>query len=392
MRFLTRVLAIIIILFIIPSTACAFWLFNLNRVAFNQSTYATIAQTPRVSTELARALLDGFTHDGTPRDAHIVLQRLPPDAWETLSEEILPSAKAKALINRVFNSFFEWLDGKGDKLDVSFNFDEIKRQLTASQLTTRLATALRTFPPCNDAMLQELTDFTDATSFDKFPVCKPNTDALTQKELGGMMTAFGLIAQKLPESWFLADELTDMPPAAPTNPATGAATINVTRRLDQFELDQMRAYVRLQSRLLVLLFLIPIALLCVLIMVRIRSLKGFFRWIGWALVISGIVSLLPVFLLPGFNSGLADARVNVALRVGTGGGQALGLFAVQLVQAIFNDLTLSVLFQVAGLIVVGLLLVFISVILPARHDELSDDEMARLVLSPAAPTGNSPKA
>jgi hypothetical protein len=117
----------------------------------------------------------------------------------------------------------------------------------------------------------------------------------------------------------------------------------------------------------------------VLIMVNIRSLKAFFRWIGWALIISGIISLLPVFSLPGFNSGIAEARVQVALRIGTGGGEALGLFAVQAIQSIVNDLTLSVLFQVAGLIVVGLILVFISVILPHRHDELSDEEMAMLV-------------
>jgi hypothetical protein len=171
-----------------------------------------------------------------------------------------------------------------------------------------------------------------------------------------------------------------LPPPPPGIPVPRPT--DTMQRINLLELEQFRAYIRLQSRLLLLLFLIPVALLCLLIMIRIRSLKAFFRWIGWALVISGIISLLPVFMLPGINSGFSEARISIAMRLGTGGGQALGLFAVQMLEAIVNELTLSVLFQTAGLVVVGLILVFISVALPHRHDELDDDERARLAQTP----------
>lgn len=389
MRFLARLSAIIIILFIIPSTACAFWVFNLNRVAFNQTTYASVPQTPRISSELLTALLEGFTTEGASRNAHVVLTRLPPNVWATLAEDVLPTAKAKTLIEKAISNFFNWLDGKGEQLDVAFNLSEIKSQLVDTRISAKLLPAVRTMPPCSPEMTQQLQNFTESSNFDDFPICRPDTDDLIEKERTGLTTALGLIAAKLPENWSLADELhqlteDEIPAPVATNKGNGANS-NFTMRINQGEMDQFRASIRLQSRLLLLLFLIPIALLCVLIMVNIRSLKAFFRWIGWALVISGLISLLPVFLLPGFNTGLSDARMNVAMRVGTGGGQALGLFAVQIVQSIVNDLTLSVLFQVAALIVIGLLLVFISVLLPARHDELNEDEILRLTPIPEAP-------
>lgn len=379
MRFLARLGAIIIILFIIPSTACAFWVFNLNRVALNQSTYATMSQTPRLSSELLAAFLEGFTDEGAPRDAHVILLSLPPDVWSKLAENILPTEKAKTLLDKVLNTFFGWLDGKNDRLDLMFDMSEIKSRLSAEQLADKLpASALRTMPPCTPEMNQQLAKFTDTSSFKDFPVCQPNDATLLETERTGLITALSLIAKQLPDTWSFADEMSEIADTPPQPPAAG----DFTHRINRLETENFRAFIRLESRLLMLLFLIPIALLCVLIMVHIRSLKAFFRWIGWALVISGIISLLPVFSLPGFNSGLSEARVSIALRIGTGGGQALSLFSVQAIQSIVNELTLSVLFQVAGLIVIGLILVFISVVLPHRHDELSDEEMAML-LSPA---------
>lgn len=383
MRVIARVLALLIVLFIVPSTACAFWLFNANRVAFDRATYNDALQSPFLYGDTLAALLEGFTSmTPVPRDANAILTRINPDGWQGISARVLPDEQGRAVLSSLISAFFNWLETPGQTLaGVGFQLTEIKSRLTNDAVRDQLRTVIDREPPCNPDQAQKLAAFKlDSTSFAELPICRPESAALIEKEQAALVSALGIIAAQLPNDWSLAEEINRQVNDAPPQPPSlvpGQQPPPVARSIRAGQIDQVRAGIRLQSRLLVLLFLIPVAFLCVIIIVTIRSVKAFFRWTGWVLVVSGIISLLPVFLLPALNSGFARTPLSTQADFGTG-GRALFVFFVAMLQSFVNQLTLSVLFQVAGLIVIGLMLVFISVALPHGVELDEDDQLALL--------------
>ncbi len=127
-----------------------------------------------------------------------------------------------------------------------------------------------------------------------------------------------------------------------------------------------------------ILFLIPVALMCLVVIVTVRSGKGFFRWLGWALILSGFLSLTPVLYSPLFNVG----RANFAPFSGSNlnaGEIAIDTLSESAIKTIVSLLTTSVLIQVAILIVCGLAAVFISVLIPLPPPQPTDAELEMLV-------------
>jgi hypothetical protein len=378
MRFLGRLAAIIILILIVPATACAFWLYNANRIALEPRTYERLLDLPLVYNELLPELLTGFAKPGeTPRQAEAVLRNIPRAEWTFFSQSILPNAEAQVAVANVVKSFFVWLDYGTQTLEATLDMTKIRERLQSAEVQQAVTTMVSRIRPCTAEQTQQLRDFTVTSSFQQFPVCQPSDEALRKKEIEGLVVAFELIGTKLPDQWSLSQEFrlqieregSITPPNADIQrepPPEVKAALGMG-------LNQFRGWTTLQSRLLSLLFLIPIALLFMIVIVTIRSVKSFFRWIGWALVVSGIISLLPVFALPGVNSSFSEIRVELATQLGTGGG-ALGVLFSAMLEEIVNRLTLSVLFQVAGLIVVGLVLVFISVIIPTNPDQDDEDD------------------
>jgi hypothetical protein len=385
MRVLRRVLGLLLVLLIIPSIACAFWVYNANLVVLDKETYTPVVQTPFITRDFLVALVNGFAMDTvTDQNANMVIKKLPVSAWESITSEVFPETSAQAALTHTIDTLFSWLNYGQQALNLSINLTTIKSKLSSPDLAAPIRKAVGRLQPCTVAQSLSLATFDPAAgNFEEFPVCQPAANAGIDREVTGLSRALTIVAAALPDQWQIGDEIrlgiADGTVPAPSGTATTASATNnqaANNRYSNFQLDQMRAGLRLQSRLLVLLFLVPIGLLFLIVIVAIRSLKGFLRWLGWSLVVSGIVSLLPVILLPGFNAAFVQTRVSIERGIALG-GEALAVFAGALLQAILNRLTVVVLLQVAGLIVVGLVLVFLSLVVPPS-DDLRDEDYVRL--------------
>lgn len=374
LRLIGRVIAIGLVLMIIPITVIAFWLFNLDRVLLDPNTYKNGLHNNPTYTDLMTAVLDGFAANGsTPRNAGILLNTLPQPIWDQIAESVFPATYAQKQIDGVIDQFANWIDGSVSEPNPRLNLAGLKANLSGSPAITALNNIITQgdLPPCTAVQSASFRTFGDTDGFDKFPICNPGAPVQGQPDLRPLLqsqlaTGLALIAAQVPEQWTLAEELNKV-----------SVGPHAAGQLDPFVLEQVRAGIWLQSRLMVTLFLIPIALLCLIVIVTIRSGKSFFRWLGWALILSGFVSLLPVVLMP--MAGAADAKValfeNKAASVGE---LALNALARAVTQSIISTLTLSVLIQVAALIVVGLASVFISVLLRPAEPELTDEEWTAL--------------
>ena len=198
-----------------------------------------------------------------------------------------------------------------------------------------------------------------------------------QKQLAAGLAIIGNV---LPDSWKLSDELANITPIDP-----GSSNDNVSIRpprpnqMDNSSLAHARVDIWLQARLMVLLFLIPIALICLIVIVIVRSSKTFFRWLSWALILSGFVSLIPVIVIAVSGVGGKAGGIHI-YKSATGISEiALNSLAGGAIQSIVSTLVLGVLIQVAILIVVGLVAAFISILLTTPEPLLSDADLEAFI-------------
>jgi hypothetical protein len=181
----------------------------------------------------------------------------------------------------------------------------------------------------------------------------------------------------LPDSWKLSDELNAIESNRPN--ANNKTPAGHSDQIDISILAQTRVDVWLQARLMVLLFLVPIAVMCLIVIVIVRATKTFFRWLSWALILSGFVSLIPVLIIA--LTGLSGKASTMRLYNSTTGISELAFnsLARGAIQSILNTLILGVLIQVAILIVVGLIAAFISILLTGPEPLLSDTDLEALI-------------
>src|SRR5215831_18158438 len=91
LRLIGRIVAVVFLLLIIPTTALAFWLFNLDRVLLDPNTYKNGLHNNPTYADLMTAVLSGFAaNSSTPRNAGILLNSLPPPAWELIGQQVFP--------------------------------------------------------------------------------------------------------------------------------------------------------------------------------------------------------------------------------------------------------------------------------------------------------------
>ncbi len=375
MRCLGRSLAIVLFILIAPATACAFWLFNANRVALDANNYKNALQNSFAYTNLMTAVIQNFSsEETTPRQAGELFKKLPPDAWATLSSKLMRAAEIDQRINEDIDALFNWINGKTVTPEILLDFTALKQRLTEAGMSDAMTSLVTRLPRCQTDQITAITDFKETDSFARLTPCNPPGDTEKNTMKAAFTSALLIVSKQLPDQWNLLDDIINGQPTTPINSPDN-------NHVDLFKLNQFRSAVVLQGRLLTLLFLIPVALMCLIVIVTIRSFKALFRWLGVSLVVSGFFSLIPVFILPLGNSiGNRGINENGAANLDFGEAtQAITVLVESMVQSIINALTLSVLLQVAALIIVGLIAIFISVLILPPEDELGEPEAVNSV-------------
>ncbi|MHB8752796.1 MAG: hypothetical protein ACYDBJ_26825, partial [Aggregatilineales bacterium] len=130
-RLLGRVVAVLLVLLIIPTTVFAFWLFNLDRVLLDPNTYKSGLHNDPTYANLMTAVLSGFAaNNSTPRNAGLLLNSLPPPAWDQISQQVFPPGYAQKQIDGVIDQLNNWISGSSPQPNVKFSLAELKANLS----------------------------------------------------------------------------------------------------------------------------------------------------------------------------------------------------------------------------------------------------------------------
>jgi hypothetical protein len=376
MRYIGRTLALCLVAIIVLVTPCAFWMFNLQRVALDAQTYTSALQKQNVYQDFLPALVDiaASSEDSTPAERvtfNTLLNNMTMAEWVALSEMLLPPSWLQEQIEGNINRFFAWIDGARPVPEVNFNLIPLKAALTQNARSAAEAIVPK-LPDCSSNQESSLASTTSAGAAAKVPICNPQDSNLDKVVSEHLTNTFMALGTSLPDHWDLGEQL------------RRAETGSSGARFTEFDMVRIRSAIWVQSRLTVLLFLIPLALLSLIVIVTIRSGKSFFRWTGWALIGSGLLTLLPVPFFPGLVYGTVSSA-QPSIHAGFAeGGRIVASLVGGMIGSMMAGLTLSVMIQVAIAIVVGFLAVAFSVILPAPEPS---PELEQLTPQPVPAAG-----
>jgi hypothetical protein len=367
-----RIIALVLAALILLVTPLAFWTFNLNRVAMDSQTYKTTLDSQNYYANLLPVLITSAAQTSDDPEIHITASALSRNLSSedrlAIADKLLPAHWLKSEVEGNIDRLFMWLNGQRLIPDINIDLTELRFALTNTADARAVAAIIVPgAPPCKAdqtrAILASLKNGDPGRwtteDFNQYPVCNPANTELHQRSINVIAAALVKIGQALPDRWDLGQELSKAKP----------------NQINPEALTQFRALVWLISRLVILLFLIPIGLFSAITMITIRSGKSLARWIGGLLILSGLLTLIPVVLPFRFADLYEGTQKGIETAFGASGPLLNNLLA-GMVHSIDLQMTPGVLVQAAIAVGIGFIAVLISVILPYPEPRVEQWQVA----------------
>jgi hypothetical protein len=297
MQRLRRIFAFILAVAGVLFIAISVWWLNFTTTALDPLTYKTALTSQTLYNELLPALFAGATNSPDPKLAELtraLTDNLAPPQLAVISDLLLPREWLRAETEANIDLIFAWLNWEVPFPAVSFDLEGLREAIgnteDRAEAATIMVSALR---PCTTdelALIEAAPTNSETISFEAlagFPLCKPNDGPLLEKSRQVFSLALNTIAQNLPQSWDFQG-----PPGASIE---GNAEV---ARQGLRNLEDIRTVLWVAARLSWLAALIPLAILATIVMLTIRSKRELFRWLGSLLLTGGIISLIPIAVLP----------------------------------------------------------------------------------------------
>ncbi len=387
MRCLGRLLGLILAVFFVGMLPCSLWTYNTQRITLEGDTYKRVFKdkdfydelTPRV----LPALLKGLQEEdpaGTTVSFLEVINHLDAHDWKQIAPTLIPPGWVEHEVQTNLDSFLAWLDGNQD-LVIVFQTEDLSRWLSGDPGKNALPQIAQALPACSPDQEQQFAQFVNETADVAFPYCRPEDSALLSQLNPLLDSARLAAADQLPTELNVVEEMRQALRERASDPAHQQAA---EKAYSDEELNRFRSAVRLYKRLLPLTLMIPAVLLSLIVIVAIRSSKMFFRWMGWALIIGSLFTLLPLFFLPFMAR---DMSFSSELESGFAAGGALIAEVVgsRMVKLLIGAFTWPILEQSAVLIAIGFFFTVLSVLL-RDPDAPQDDAGPTMVAVPAYQT------
>ncbi len=312
-----------------------------------------------------------------------VVETLDERAWADIAVEATPPEWLRRELERNLDSFFAWLNGETPTLELAIDTAFLREQLSGESGQRMIDRIIRSWPPCTEEQIDVLRQIDTQAANSAIPHCHPPDEYLA--------TSTAVLSAQLQS---IAQQIPDVIP--------DPEQINSPQA--RLRLEELKRTVRLARALVIELWLLPVALLALIVFFAVRSLKSFGRWTGWTLIAGGILTLLPIplllspLLMSPFASSLAMSMDTgeIALTIegepvpGPAGGEIyLTLIAEGMLRSVIGELTLPVLIQSAVVIGLGFAALVVSA-LARSPEEAQADELHTLATASITPTQVGP--
>lgn len=360
-----KILSLILALIAIPLFVMAACNLAIEAAVFNRATYNAVLEDeilfdgiltvalPVVLTAPSTGIEFRMTTQNPVRIQDIVVAlEDKPEIWEEVTTLLIPSEWLQLSITQLVDVIFGIVEGDLDVIEREVDLTEIRTRFRGQEAEQAARLIINEAPSCNAEQADLLSSIIEGDTEARVPICNP-PDAEARNE------AIVLVA-----NWFsfVADDF-------------GSDAITVSQML---EIDRDNAQASslileiIFKQAIILFYLCPMALLSLIVILTVRSLNGFGRWIGSTSLAVGILMLMMMFALQVFAFGfISETTTNST----TPAEELLARFSAALMRSILGESSASLLLQ-AG-ISIGIGFVVLSL---AWYMSRNDDEEGSVVL------------
>lgn len=285
MRIIRQFFAGLLLLVIIPAFMLAACNSALNAAVFNPNTYQQAFADPQLFDDLLNVALPALLQaveenapgeipfQNSPVQLAELSEELDEATWREVTTLLIPPDWLQARADQLLQSISEFVQGDYSSLDTSFQVEVIRQRLTGDEAAQAATLIITESKPCLHTDETELEAFL-ASSEGNLPICNPSTDALRERSIAALTRWFNAIGENI---------------------NTVSPTIGTFFDYTVQDARQITLLAQLNQSLLQLMYILPVALLALVVALAVRSLTGFARWVGITLLVTG--ALILIFLL-----------------------------------------------------------------------------------------------
>lgn len=359
MRLIGKIFSGILAILAVPLFTMAACNIALEATIFNRNTYDNILEDDAIfEGMLTVALPLVLTAPATEikfegRDESPV--RLPdivraleakPEVWSEVTNLLVPPEWLQDTITQLVDVLFAVIDEDIDAVDQEVDLSVVRSRFNTGEVEEAARLIISEAPACTaeeESTMQEVISDNTGT----LPICNPESARLRVQSIELVEKWFGFIAQDL-----------------------GNDTVTVVQMMDGDRDGARQVYlmVDLYRSGLVLTYLCPLALLALIIILSVRALKGFGRWIGGISVAVGLLLLFLIITLQVASFGI----LSEALTIGTNPSEQFFVrLMLALLRAAVSASSSSLLIQSGIFVMLGFFLFAIAWYFGRNRDEES---------------------
>lgn len=295
MRIIGRITALLLALLAIPMLTMASCNLAIERTLLAEETYRGLLDDDAIFEDFLSVVLPALMEVAeenqaslppppdhfNPENADNLIQlqditsALNPEARREVVSILVPSEWLQARTQQVFGIITGIMSENFTVLEETIDFDEIRRRWTGTEAADAAQIIVEQAMPCTRTQLDQLRSLL-SDGEGTLPICNPNDAELSEQSQQLIQDWLGVVASQLPEE-------------APT----------VAEFFD-IKTDDIRALsllIELDRQGLILLFLAPAALLALIVIFTVRSLKGLGAWFGSISLTTGVIIFAVIFAL-----------------------------------------------------------------------------------------------
>jgi len=326
------------VLIAIPIMILAICNFSISSALISEDSYREAFEDERIFTELMPfvipSLIEASNATGTddlsnlPIDFMSVNTVLTPEDWREITTLVVPASWLKQTFGETLSVILSLLKGDESAINRTISLSEIRQRLSGDEARKAAELIVSKAPECTRTQSDQVRTF--ATSGEgKLPIC------LTDEELREVSIA-------TITSWLNSISV-----------SLSSDELLVSDIISQDEARVVALFVRIDGQILILLYLIPVALLALVVVLTVRSRKSFGRWIGITSIVTGAVIFLIIVMVQIILLNSIGELFNVQI----GMQQFVAQLISSLMRSISNQINAILLIHAVVFEIVGFILV-----------------------------------
>jgi hypothetical protein len=230
---------------------------------------ATKRETRQINSCIRQARREArLEHPGIGGDLMVILHDFSPAQWEELIRFLLPAADLQRTTESALEDAFSYLKGERDSASVSMV--ELKMRLMGTAGDELILLLLKAQPPCTEEQKAQINAGNFENGGATAIYCAASGETLA-KVIPPMRNRLSRVASQIPDRVVIFK-----PPSASNGDKYGREPVTILRAL---------------FRSMRFIALMPLALLLLVAVFAVRSVKDLLRWWGIPLFIAGLIAL-----------------------------------------------------------------------------------------------------